>query len=166
MYICIYLYTYIHIYVCVNFKFSHFIAYTLCQLSIFFFSFWSLSSKSVLLSPALGFWSWDWKHFSADTMLPVRRRCCGRKELASFPWFQQETSQGVSGRPPEASLWVLLVLTDHLLPPAPSCKYISELCSERQPFLSPSLKATSSNLFLPWCGRWNSKDSPLCPCPV
>ena len=36
---------------------------------------WSLSSKSILLSLALGFWSWDWKHFSADTMLPVSRRC-------------------------------------------------------------------------------------------
>lgn len=164
MYIPIYLHTYIRM--CKLQIFTFYRLYFVPVINFFFFSFWSLSSKSVLLSPALGFWSWDWKHFSADTMLPVSRRCCGRKELASFPWFQQETSQGVSGRPPEASLWVLLVLTDHLLPPAPSCKYISELCSERQPFLSPSLKATSSNLFLPWCGRWNSKDSPLCPCPV
>lgn len=70
MYICIYLYAYRHIYVCVNFRFSHLIAYTLCQLSNFFFFRFGLSAPNPFFSHPL----WD---FEAGTgNISQLTQCC------------------------------------------------------------------------------------------
>ena len=140
------------------------------QLSIFFVCFrFDLSAPNPFFSHLL----WD---FGAGTgNISQLTQCClsvegagGTLQKEGACFLSLVPAGGVPGgfrRPPGGFPVSSAGPTDHLLPPALSCKYMSELCSEPQPFLSPSLKAASSNLFLPWCGRWNSKDSPLCPCP-
>ena len=139
MYICIYLYTYI--YIC---KLQIFTFYPLHSVPVinFFFLFILISQLQIHSSlTCFGISELGLEHFSADTCCLSVEGAGGtlKKEGACFLSLVPAggTPGGFRRTPGSFPVNSAGILTDHSLPPALSCKYISELCSEPHPFLSP-----------------------------